>query len=435
MTAKATSSLTGTATAAPSTSIPPGITAVLNVCRRIYPTQPNPLQASPSVKFWLGGPDPLDYISMYLNAGAEHLAIPEHWHYVTFGLSDLYGDGRIHPLEEQHPDEMDVDGPISGFGFELTFRLKRAAGELTPPLWPADFLQDLARYIFSSSNVFVPGDHVSWHRALDGGENSQSKIQHVLMTTDPQMARVVSPSGRVEFVQAVGVCKEELEAAQHWNGRGVLELLRSCKTACGPMWITDIRRDRSIFELDSHLALSVQDGINRDGSDLSGVSCSCRWTEIRRHKHSRSGRSLSLSDTNQIRAALQNGLADNDPSHIKFLDSVHLSFNQEAGSLLGLALCGRLLHGRHFTFRNVTTDHAITFVAEEVRGTAVSRERPLAVAGNWLQVYLQEKDIMEMAADVRVLTMPEKFLPYRLFSWPNLRLNVTVCKDETLFAI
>ena len=44
----------------------------------------------------LGGPDPLDYISMYGNPGNPAHNIPAHWHYVSFGLSDLHGDGRVH---------------------------------------------------------------------------------------------------------------------------------------------------------------------------------------------------------------------------------------------------------------------------------------------------------------------------------------------------
>ena len=46
--------------------------------------------------FRLGGPDPLDYISMYSNPGDPSRGIPAHWHYITFGLSDLHGDGRVH---------------------------------------------------------------------------------------------------------------------------------------------------------------------------------------------------------------------------------------------------------------------------------------------------------------------------------------------------
>lgn len=44
-----------------------------------------------------------------------------------------------------------LDKP-SGFGFELTFRLKREVGETAPPTWPAELMQGLARYVFQSGN-------------------------------------------------------------------------------------------------------------------------------------------------------------------------------------------------------------------------------------------------------------------------------------------
>jgi suppressor of fused-like protein len=54
----------------------------------------------------------------------------------------LHGDGRVH----------DVSGAngISGFGFELTFRLKREPEETAPPTWPATLMQSLAKYVFQS---------------------------------------------------------------------------------------------------------------------------------------------------------------------------------------------------------------------------------------------------------------------------------------------
>ena len=44
----------------------------------------------------LGGPDPLDFINIYHSRGEPDRGIPGHWTYVSCGLSDLYGDGRIH---------------------------------------------------------------------------------------------------------------------------------------------------------------------------------------------------------------------------------------------------------------------------------------------------------------------------------------------------
>jgi len=48
----------------------------------------------------------------------------------------------------------EVGGP-SGFGFELTFRLRREPGETAPPTWPATLLQALARYVFQSGQYAI----------------------------------------------------------------------------------------------------------------------------------------------------------------------------------------------------------------------------------------------------------------------------------------
>jgi suppressor of fused-like protein len=193
---------------------PAGLESLYTLCRKIYPDQVNPLQVTALLKYWLGGPDPLDYISMYANPGIPQENIPPHWHYISFGLSDLHGDGRVH----------DVSGAngISGFGFELTFRLKREPEETAPPTWPATLMQSLAKYVFQSGNTLCAGDHVSWHCALD---NSESRIQHMLMTSDVQLKSTQTPFGLVDFVQIVGICAEELKAAQQWNGAGVLDMI------------------------------------------------------------------------------------------------------------------------------------------------------------------------------------------------------------------
>ena len=48
------------------------------------------------------------------------------------------------------------DSP-SGFGFELTFRLKKQVGETSPPSWPAELLQSLARYVFQTGRDINKG--------------------------------------------------------------------------------------------------------------------------------------------------------------------------------------------------------------------------------------------------------------------------------------
>lgn len=49
----------------------------------------------------------------------------------------------------------------------------------------------------------------------------------MLMCQDMQLGTVQTPFGSVNFVQIVGITKEELQASQHWNGAGVLDILKS----------------------------------------------------------------------------------------------------------------------------------------------------------------------------------------------------------------
>lgn len=58
---------------------------------------------------------------------------------------------------------------------------------------------------------------------------------------------------------------------------------------------------------------------------------------------------------------------------------------------------GRLLHGRHFTYKSITGDMAITFVSTGVEGAFATEEHPYAAHGPWLQV--------------RSSLLPSSFLP------------------------
>ena len=124
----------------------PGLVSIISCLQRLYPGQRNPMQVTAVVKYWLGGPDPLDYINMFSNTGSNDSE--PHWHYVSCGLSDLHGDARVHPPAPtpDHP---------SGYGFELSFRLRREQGQTQPPTWPAQLLNSIAKYVFESENKLV----------------------------------------------------------------------------------------------------------------------------------------------------------------------------------------------------------------------------------------------------------------------------------------
>jgi hypothetical protein len=54
-------------------------------------------------------------------------------------MTDLYAKEPDDPAE-------------SGWGFEFTFRLARDPADTEPPIWAANLLQNLARYVFTSGN-------------------------------------------------------------------------------------------------------------------------------------------------------------------------------------------------------------------------------------------------------------------------------------------
>jgi hypothetical protein len=192
------------------------------------------------LKYRLGGPDPLDGISAYYRAHP----VP-HWHYVTFGFSELYG-------KEQEDEE------LSGYGFELTFRLRTVPGATEAPRWVFSLLQNLARYVFKTGNVFRPGEWMTANGpiALD----TDTRICSMAMTNDPELPALETPNGRLEFIQVVGLTLEEEYAAKQWSPQHLLDTLLPRM----PLWITDL--DRSSLLDDPALAAQVKAGMERDGS-------------------------------------------------------------------------------------------------------------------------------------------------------------------------
>ena len=81
-----------------------GWDAITNECNRIYPNQENPKHYGTLISWKFGGNDPLDGISIYDGGN--------YWHFVTYGLSELY---------EKETD----DTEYSGYGMEFTFKLKK----------------------------------------------------------------------------------------------------------------------------------------------------------------------------------------------------------------------------------------------------------------------------------------------------------------------
>lgn len=384
---------------------PPGLKSLLAHCAKIYPDQKNPLQISTRMKYWLGGQDPLDYISMYFNKGDEENRMPPHWHYISFGMSDLHGDQRVHII-----DKMKIaEEKKSGMGFEMTFRLIindfKDGGKLKlpPPTWPATLLQNLARYCFQTGNRLCPGDNIPWKKPLNASSTSAfpSSIDNILIGEDPQLGKLETPLGIVEYCQIVGVTQEEIDQASRWNGKGILEFLKKDVKTGGKFLITDMDRTDSVFQLFPECYTEIEKDLKSQGSELVGINAGFTFKELVKPKVGgdsenpeekmvlESLRSLTISN---VSASLNSYIKDTPLDRVVHLDGIEITFSPCAVDYLTLALRDRIRHSRHFTFKSDRM--ALTFVAEGVSGAAVTKDHRYGVLGFWIQVLITE-DLMD----------------------------------------
>lgn len=201
-----------------------------------------------TVKYMMGGPDPLDGISAY--------PVDEpgpHWHFVTYGLTELY-------------DKESSRADVSGFGFELTLRLAREQSEMDPPAFALNFLQNLARYVFDSGQGFSPGHTMDLNGPIALGRATE--IAAVCFVADPDLPVIETPHGRVEFIQIVGVTRDELMAAKAWQKSSFLEVL----SRRFPKLVTDLGRV-SILE-DESIANEIRQRTAKEGSSTGAIFAS-----------------------------------------------------------------------------------------------------------------------------------------------------------------
>ena len=215
-----------------------GFDAITDTMHRLYLDQEG-LYYGTIIPYALGGNDPLDGVEVW----KSEKGVP-HWHYVTYGFTELY---------EKESEELEV----SGYGFELTFRLKRGDGE-QPPVWPISLLQNLARYVFSSGNVFGPGHHMDANGpiALD----TDTRLTALGFRTDPELGELDTPNGHFTFLQVVGLTEDEMYAMMCWDGEKFLAALEERNPLC----ITDLSR-RSMMD-DAAFRKVWQEGMEQDGS-------------------------------------------------------------------------------------------------------------------------------------------------------------------------
>ncbi len=172
----------------------PGWDAISEAFEEIYPEDKYPSSHFGTMIPWkMGGNDPLDGIDVY--------DVGEYWHFVTYGLSELF---------EKETDNEE----ISGFGMEFTFKLKKEAYEDIEgeKRCICGILQAIARMTFTQKEIFAPFEYLYTGQTQGIDSKAQSNITGFITIPDTAVASIDTPNGKVNFVEFIGVTNAELQA-------------------------------------------------------------------------------------------------------------------------------------------------------------------------------------------------------------------------------
>jgi hypothetical protein len=198
----------------------PGFDAIAKKEKEIYGNQ-EPTHWGTIVPWELGGEDPLWAIDCFSSTKQQ-----SHFHYVSLGFTNLWYN------EDFAEDE------VNGFGFELTFRHLPFNGDPEKPIWPVNFLQNIARYVFNSKNVFDDYHIMSANGPIRG--DTETDVTAIAFITDPEFGEIPTPHGHVKFIQIFGLTTNEYNNLKT-KKYSVKELLDKHRQA-NPLLITDLER-------------------------------------------------------------------------------------------------------------------------------------------------------------------------------------------------
>ena len=169
-----------------------GWDAITDAFEKLYPGQDDPIHLAALIPWILGGSDPLQGISVY-DGG-------DFWHFVSYGLSELY------EKESEDPE-------WSGYGFEFTLKLKKAglADEDAEIKTVCGIFQSLARLTFHNGEIFRPNEYIYTGQTEGMDNRRQSKLTGFITAWD-EAGEIVTPNGKVQFVKLIGATDTELKA-------------------------------------------------------------------------------------------------------------------------------------------------------------------------------------------------------------------------------
>lgn len=184
-----------------------GIDAIENEVKRIHPLWENARYYTPKTAWESGGTEPLEQISIHKEE--------DYFHFITYGLTELH-------------DKESKDQTKSGFGTELTLKLKRGeyknqSEERKELLYIALLLQKFAKYIIQENSIVKPYEDTylvkgsSLRKSIGIDIAGTSNIVAFITVPDKDLQSLDTPYGRVDFIALIGITKKELQALR--NGK------------------------------------------------------------------------------------------------------------------------------------------------------------------------------------------------------------------------
>lgn len=179
----------------------PGWEAIEKRFEQRYPGQKHPAHFGMYACLKPGEMGALDGINVYNHK--------DYFHFVTFGLSELYEKQNGNPER-------------SGYGFELTAKLKKEGLE-NPALevrHMCSLLQMVAGITTNGGHQFLPGQILPLSKQKGLDVTGKSGITGFI-TIEDELGTLTTPFGRVQLIQLVGVSTEEMEKIKNrelaWN--------------------------------------------------------------------------------------------------------------------------------------------------------------------------------------------------------------------------
>lgn len=232
----------------------PGWNAIEAAFSTVYGAQ-EPTHWASAGEWTFGGEIALRGVSAYRQEGGAR----PHWHYVTFGLSELF-------------EKVSEDTARSGYGFELTLRV--AADDATqPPMWPVGLLQSLAGYVRQTGHPFAAGHSFNLQGPITN--LAETGLTGLVFTPDRSVKTTSSSNGEVAFLQLVGLTEDERAAAKAWSTDGLLQLL----SERDPLLVTDLQRQSLLS--DPAMAQRIEAGAAQQGSNMAALLVpDLRWSAM-----------------------------------------------------------------------------------------------------------------------------------------------------------